>query len=128
MLGTAIKGENGDRKVIRQGRNWRVRVKLKDELPSSAPVNGNPVVAPSAMGISVSVASLAADGSVAKDTLGRLLVFDPHTLTFMGDALANPAFDPAAIVEQHVLNCIDRAAAQLPNRDKVNTFLDAWGG
>lgn len=126
MIGTALLGENGDRLVVAHLRDWRVRVKLKDELPSAAPVNGSQNVVPSAIGVSVSVALLDAAGAVAKDALGRLLVFDPKVVSFMGDEMAKPDFDPTLKVEKQVLACIDLANAQLPSRDKVNTLLAEW--
>lgn len=128
MIGTALVGENGDRKVASHGRDWRVRVKLKEELPSAAPVNGSAEVVPSAMGVSVSVALLDAKGAVAKDSRGRLLVFDPEVISFMGDAMAKPDFDPTLKIEKQVLACIERANAQLPSRDKVNALISEWLG
>lgn len=127
MIGRALPGEKGDRKVTRNGRGWRVRVKLKDELPTDAPVNGNPDLVPSAVSIVVSVALLDEGDAVAKDSQGRLLIFDPEPVTFMGAEISKPGFDPEDLIKSRMEALIARAEAQLPSREKINSLLSHWG-
>lgn len=124
--GTAIAGENGDRKITVGGRAWRVRVRKLEELPTGAPMNSGAGI-PSAIGVVVSVAALDGSGEVGKDATGRFLVFDPETITFQKENLERAEFDPEAeilaLVEKHIL----AAEKQLGSRDKIPIALSAWG-
>lgn len=127
MDSEVIEGEpSSDRKVTVNGRDWRVRVKISEEFPTTAPVNGTPDVVPSAIGILVSVAALDESGVVAADSDGRLLIFDPRVLTFQGQAITREGFDPEAEIIDLIEQQIGEAERQLEGRARLTAALNAW--
>lgn len=127
-LGTGVPmpGEGGDRKFAAHGLDWRVRVRVLDEVPPAAPTNGAPELAPKTVGIIVSVAALNSNDAVMADDLGRLLVFDGHVLTLQSEAFARAGYDPQRDILIAVAGQIDAAYVQLESRKRLPKALDAW--
>jgi hypothetical protein len=124
--GEPLPGEGSDRKFTFEGRGWRVRVCVNSEEPVNAPARDGAALTASKVGISVSVAALAEDDSVAVDEQGRFLVFDPHVLTIQGEALANPQFDPAAEILTMIEEQLQIAAVKLASKEKLAAAISQW--
>lgn len=127
MMGAAVKkiqaADGTDYIYSKHGRKWRVRVRLNSALATVAPINGNPEVEPSGVGIAVSVALL--DGNeVARASDGRFRIFPAHVLTLQAESLGR--VDPQAEVEKIIQRQLDEAAAQLAGRDKLGALLKAY--
>lgn len=123
--GSALQGEQGDRLFKAHGRNWRVRVRVRDELPPAAPVNGAPLLSPEVVSVSISVAALRR-GKVAKDKSGRLLVFAASVLTLQKSAFAQRDFDPKREILNAAADQIAAANAQIKGRSRLPDALAAW--
>jgi hypothetical protein len=108
------------------GRDWRVRVRVCQEIATSAPMNGNPEVEPSGVGVSVSVALLNSEGEVDTSSTGKLLIFSAHVLTLQREAQARPDFNPQAEIETVIASQITEAEKELEGKTKLNAALAPW--
>lgn len=123
--GTAMAGENGDRKFTVGANNWRARVRKIYELPTGAPMSTDAPAIPSAVGFVVSVALLDAADKVAVDASGRFMIFDPRTATFQQEFFENGLDVGArllAVVEERIL----AAEKQLGSRKTLKAASDLW--
>ena len=59
MAAKALAGEGNDRKYVVDGRAWRVRLRMISQRKPTAPVNGEPDLAPVSFCYGISVALLA---------------------------------------------------------------------
>lgn len=106
-----------DHKFSGFNRDWRVRVRKLDEQRPVAPVNGDPVIAPSSVAYTVSVAALEADGTVSKDAAGNLLVFSPRPITIM---LGEGGVDVDAALQTAIENRITAGNIHIADQGKLN--------
>ena len=117
---TPIQASDGtDYLYSKHDRNWRVRVRVNNAQPTVAPINGEPVVEPAAVGLCISVSLLDADGEVAKNEAGELRIFPGHVLTIKHDRTV----DVEAEIEQVIQVQIDAAERQLAGRDNLKAAL-----
>lgn len=113
--------------VTPSGTRLRARVVPLAYQETRAPVNGNVVVAPSGVSLSLTLAVLNADMSVAKDASGALLITDLHEIVWTDIALSNPAFDP----EEHLMQVLRQQAyvleTRVSKRAAMSSVLANWG-
>jgi hypothetical protein len=114
-----------DRRFTINGCAWRVRL-INNDVPTTAPVNGDPDVVPSAYGITISVAALDEDDNVAVDSDGRFLIFDPHTLTLQAEAIQREDFDPEAAIMAVIEGQIAVAEKQVGGRLALDDLLSSF--
>lgn len=117
-----IHSSNGtDYLYEKHGKKWRVRVRVNSELPTDAPINGDTDIEAAGYGLSVSVALLNDDDTVAVDPLGRYRVFPAHVLTIQNEALG--VIDPQAEIEKVIDQQLDVANNQLQGKNAVYEVL-----
>lgn len=108
------------------GTKLRARVIMKDERAAQAPVNGNAQLAPSMIVLSLSLAKLNDDLSVATDDAGRLLIMDAHEVV-VSDQMFNGDF--AANLDLILRQQAYELERRMTDRAAVQTYLaSAWGG
>lgn len=110
------------------GTMFRARVVRIDEQITRAPTNGSPLVAPSGITLSLTLALLDANMDVAKDESGALLIMDRHEIVFSDEAMKNPAFDPKAAVETALGQQAHLLEVRIDRRNAAQTYLAEWGG
>lgn len=108
------------------GRVWRVRA-VPAVLAATAPLNGGgdePVARGYAL--QLSVALLDAQGAVARDTSGRVMVMQSVMVTIDIDALQRADFDPDALAAAQIAQLIEQAEVWAGNVEAAADFLARW--
>lgn len=122
-----LKGEpTHDRLCELGGRKWRVRVVAQSKIAATAPASGDVELAPSVVGVSISVAALDDGLNVAKDKDGNLLIFDAHVLTIQAEQQQREDFDPEKIIAEQISQRVELAAKELAGREKLGDALRVW--
>lgn len=127
VLGDIIAAADGtDRKVTYNLRDWRVRVRVIDQVPPNAPVNGVRNLEPARMGLIVSVALLDATGAVAKNDRGQDRIFSASTLALQEENLGNPTYSVEAAILAKIEERIKEAEAQIAGKTAFAVAITPW--
>jgi len=113
-------------RVLETGRVWRVRV-IEREIASGVVAvmhGGEPVFREFAL--QLSVALLDAQGGVAQDPAGRLIIMESETYSVPLVSLQNPSFNPDALAADAILAVISRAERWCDNLSASASFLARW--
>ncbi|HEX2594812.1 MAG TPA: hypothetical protein VHL34_25140 [Rhizomicrobium sp.] len=115
--------------VTENGTKIRARIIQIGSHETRAPTSGDVVVAPSGRILSLTLAKLNDDHSVATDSTGAFLIMDRHELILSDEAMKNPTFDVGAAVEAIVRQQAHLLEQRVANRASVTDYLaQHWGG
>ena len=113
--------------VTPSGTRFRARIVRTAELAAHAPVNGDADISPSQITLSLSLALLDADGAVAKDQDGRLIITDAHEIV-IAPALMVADFSLEAAIDQELRQAAFALEKKIAHRDQIDRILAGdWG-
>ena len=115
--------------VTPSGTKIRARVVTIAVQDTRAPTNGDAPVVPSGMNLSLTLAVLNDDLTVAKDVNGALQITDLHEIIWHEPSMQNPNFDPQGDLERALRQEAYLLEQSMPNRVATTGYLtQAWGG
>ena len=113
------------------GTKLRARVVKVSNMVQNAPIptNTNVAISPPGFTLSVTLAALADDLTVAKDGNGALLIMERHELIISDEAMKNPSFDPADAVDTVLRQQAYLLEQRVTKRKATADYFAAnWGG
>lgn len=111
------------------GTKVRARVVTIAVQDTRAPTNGDAQIAPSGMNLSLTLAVLNDDLTVAKDANGAFLITDLHEIVWHDVAMQNPDFDPQGDLERTLRQQAYLLEQRMAKRAATTDYLmQAWGG
>lgn len=114
-------------RVVASGRVWRVRLKIERyDSEVRAVMNGPHRPVYQGMSFQMSTALLDADGGIARDPSGALIIMETEGYGIPLSTLQQPGFDPDAIADTAIRAMLARAELWCDHVISANDFAERW--